>query len=318
MVEPIPAVVPDSSLGVARAVLASKARSFSLASRLLPAEVRDDVARLYAYCRHIDDLADDLQDARALDQVRREITGAAPPGPIIAGLLDVAARRGLPLAAALALLDGVEGDLAPARLRDDRALLRYCWHVAGTVGLMMSPMLGCADPAARPFAVDLGVAMQLTNICRDVREDALNGRVYLPATRLLPHGVTPDRLLCAVTPADPSARADALLHAAVAAVTIDLLRAAERWYDSAAAGLRFLPLRGRLAAAAALCVYRGIGRKLLVSGGDPLQGRTVLTGFERLRLALSGVRLALSPPPPAPHDPMLHLPLSDLMVKLET
>lgn len=285
----------------ARALLGRKAKSFAIASRLLPADVRDDAARVYAFCRHVDDLADDHRDDAALAAIDAELRGHRRARPVVSELLGVAYRRGLPTDAARALVAGVRGDLEPVRIADDTALLRYAWSVAGTVGLLMAPLLGATERAARAFAVDLGVAMQLTNIARDVAEDAANGRVYLPETRLRAAGVAPEALLRGEADRD-----------AVATVVRDVLALAEVWYRSAEDGLGYLPWRGRLAATVALEVYRGIGRKLLARGGDALGGRTVLGGLQRVGLALRAVVRTPWATRRGRHDAMLHGPLRGL------
>lgn len=173
--------------------LAHGSRSFRLASHFLPVDARLDAAVVYAFCRHVDDVVDEARDrasaTSALDAVRAQLDGRAPPEPLVATLDEVAARTGMVRAAALELVDGVGTDLHEVLLTNDRGLLRYCYGVASTVGLMMCGVLGVRERAAHAFAVDLGVAMQLTNICRDVAADAAMGRVYLPATRLQSHGI---------------------------------------------------------------------------------------------------------------------------------
>ena len=221
------------------AVLARHGRSFHLASRLLPPDRRQAAATLYAFCRHVDDLADDHQDLEGLQQVRQ--------GPWMDRVLDL----GVPADAVHHLLNGVTSDLEHEHFEDDAQLMRYCYQVAGTVGLMMCSVLGVTDRDALPHAVDLGVGMQLTNICRDVKEDHENGRKYLPGV--------PDR--------------DAVRH---------YLTLAEAYYASAEAGLPAIPWRSRAAIAVASAVYRQIGRRLLRTGGDPWVGRTIVPLWEKL------------------------------------
>ena len=265
------------------ATLAAGSRSFSFASRFLPARRRADAALLYAFCRWVDDLADEAPDpgeARLrLDEVEAELSGAAPRRPIVAALASMAERVDLDLAHALELVRGVRSDLEAVRVPDDRALLRYCYRVAGTVGLMMCPVLGVRVEAAQPFALDLGVAMQLTNICRDVLEDARRGRVYLPADRLAAAGVSQAGLLT-LSPERPSG---------VERVVQDLLQLAERYYQSADRGLGFIPVGPRVAIAVASRVYREIGRRLLARGGAALAGRTVVSGPRKGWVALVAV-----------------------------
>lgn len=282
--------------------LAYHGRSFHLAGRLLPAASRDDAAVCYAFCRMADDAVDEapsVDAARvALAELRAELAGTTPARPLVEAWRALVARRGIPACAAEGLLDGMETDLDPVTVQDDAELLRYCYRAAGTVGLMMASILGVSARAATAHAIDLGVAMQLTNIARDVAEDAARGRVYLPADRLRAAG-QPD--------------AAPLEAAPVSRVVTDLLALAERFYDSGLAGLRYLPFRVRPAIAAAAFLYRGIGRALLARGADPLRGRVVLGTATRLRLALAGLIHGLVPHAARAHDARLHLSLQDVL-----
>ena len=172
--------------GAARAVLCRHGRTFHFASHLLGATHGERAATLYAFCRHVDNLADeagDVQAARlALAGVRDALVTGRAEDAWTAAMLRLQASTGLPLAPALELVAGVASDLDAVRIADEDALVRYAYRVAGTVGQMMCAVLDVHDPRALPFAVDLGIAMQMTNIARDVGEDARMGRRYLPAS----------------------------------------------------------------------------------------------------------------------------------------
>lgn len=288
------------TLAAARAVMATKAVTFRTAARMLPADSADDAALVYAFCRAVDDLADDHQDTVALARIRAELLGDGAPGRVVGPFLEVAARRGIPVEAATDLVDGVTTDLGRVRIQDDHELFRYGYAVAGTVGRMMAPLLGAPGLAAAAPAVHLGVAMQLTNICRDVLEDAGRDRVYLPAERLRRAGLDPEDLV--------TGRAD---RAAVAGVVMEVLGLAERWYASAEAGMRHLPPRTRLAVLVAARTYRAIGRRLASRGGDALAGRTILPWYRRAAAGADAVR-AWPSPPDLRHDLRLHAELSGL------
>ena len=144
------------------------------------------------------------------------------------------------------LTDGVLLDTQKVAIQSEAELLRYCYQVAGTVGLLMCDLFGVKDPVARHHAIDLGVAMQLTNICRDVYEDALNGRVYLPGD--LFESITAEKI---VSP-DVSTTS-------VRQVVGYLLSEAEIRYESGISGLCFLPTQARLAIYVATLTYREIG-----------------------------------------------------------
>ncbi|MBA3496753.1 MAG: squalene/phytoene synthase family protein [Gemmatimonadales bacterium] len=170
------------------------ARSFYFASRFLPAEKKRAVFALYDYCRHADNLVDArgdraraevLSDLEALGATVRALhAGAASPGDRWLALADTLRRCDVPLEPLLELLDGVAMDLDDVAFPDYSSLHRYCRLVAGGVGLMLGPVLGAAPHRFREPGVGLGVAMQLTNVLRDVGEDLDAGRLYLPADEL--------------------------------------------------------------------------------------------------------------------------------------
>jgi phytoene synthase len=250
------------------AVLAAGSKTFRFASFFLAPDRRTDAALLYRFCRHVDDVADESEDADAaragLARLTDELTGRVPARPLIAETLALFRRRDIDVRYALELIVGVASDLDTVRVRDDAELVRYAYRVAGTVGLMMCGVLGVKDPDALAHAVDLGVGMQITNICRDVAEDARLGRVYLPATRLRSVGI----------PATPDGVATS--REGVQVVVLDILSMADRYYTSGEDGLRYIPTRARLAILVAGRLYRAIGVVLRQRGGDALAGRTVV------------------------------------------
>lgn len=271
-----------------REVLAQNSRSFSWASWFLPADRRDDAAVVYALCRLIDDVADECEGvdkARAeLALVRQELEGRRDTRPLVAAFVEVAHRRHLDIRYALELIAGVESDLGKVCMRSDRDLLRYCYRVAGTVGLMMCAVLGVDRTDGFPHAIDLGVAMQLTNICRDVLEDAQRGRIYLPAKRLRDVGVTSGALFDGS--ADPQK---------VGEVVCDLLALADRYYRSADRGMVYIPARSRLAIVVASRIYRAIGVQLRLNGGDALAGRTIVSGTMKIWWVMVALSAYCSP-----------------------
>lgn len=255
------------------AVLAQHGRSFSLASTFLPREARGDAAVLYAFCRLADDLVDEAPDpvqARlGVGRLRAELVGEEPPRPLVVEVQRILVPVGIQ--PALDLLDGVESDLAFEQPADDDALFHYCYQVAGTVGLMMCAVLGVTDEEAWPHAIDLGIGMQLTNICRDVLEDAERERVYLPRSRF------------PVLPGDVAREGERVRR-----VVGELLQIADERYVSGRKGFRFIPLRTRVAIAIASRLYQGIGHRLRRNGCDALAGRTVVPGWEKGLLAMRG------------------------------
>ncbi|MEM9556164.1 MAG: phytoene/squalene synthase family protein [Acidobacteriota bacterium] len=246
--------------------------SFALAARLLPADVREDALALYSFCRQVDDLADLSTDRdaarRELEVVRRALLAEPAPeavgGVPVGTIRRLAARRGVPLEPLVDLVDTVAGDLGPVRIATRADLLDYCYGVAGTVGVAMAAVLGVRSMAALHPAIDLGIAMQLCNIARDVVDDAARDRLYLPLDAL-GDGVTPQRLLAG----DPAARAAAW------DATRGLLALADELYRRADRGLPAIPLRSRPAIVLAARGYEEIGRELLRGGGDAAWRRPV-------------------------------------------
>lgn len=295
----------------ARAVLARHGRSFHWAARLLPEDMAEDAAALYAFCRHVDDLSDRGDGggtARAtLSVLRAGIAAGLPVNEDAKVFLALSQRRKIPVNPALHLIDGAIADMAGPRLATAQDLVVYGYRMAGTVGQMMCPLLGARHRVAEAFAIDLGIAMQLTNIARDVVEDARMGRRYLPADIL---GCDPDP--AALVHPDPALAAR--LWDAILAV----LGMARGYYRSADRGMAFLPPRPRLAILTAARVYEGIGGAIRRGGPDRYWTRRAVVGpagkaWHTARAA--GAFLAGLGKPPMPHDPALHAPLAALSAR---
>jgi phytoene synthase len=257
----------------ARATTRSVARTFSLACRLLPRSVRDDVYLLYLVFRTLDDLVDDGRPEAEgqVAAVAAWAEGRAGPSTREVEVLEgLAARYPLPLEALSEFCAGMRQDLALETFASEADLDRYCFRVAGTVGLVMTSLLGTRDAVrAQPAAAALGMAMQRTNILRDIDEDAENGRVYLAEETLARHGV-----------AAPGRR-EALLREQIAR--------ADELYDQGLPGTRLL-LRGGRAVAAAGAMYREILRQIERDGLGVRPGRSAV---RPARKALVGARAAL-------------------------
>jgi phytoene synthase len=274
---------------------------------------------VYAFCRIVDDSADEAASNEAAQQaltgLRRELKRDKPPRQLVRAFLNVAERRGIDLASAHELIDGCASDLGTVRIQSDRELLRYCYRVAGTVGLMMSSVLGVSDPEARHHAIDLGVGMQLTNICRDVLEDARRDRVYLPAERLEAAGVTQQALLNVHGEGDAD---DSEVRQVVARVVDELLDIADDYYESADRGMHYIPLRCRPAILVASRVYRAIGVRLRTYDCDALRGRTVVPAHWKAYWVMAGLFALVSTNrfrdarPALTHDSALHDELAGL------
>ncbi len=187
-------------LAACRALLRTGSRTFHAASRVLPGRVREPAIALYAFCRLADDAVDvDGGGHAALVELRRRLdlacAGRPLDGPADRALADVLRRHAIPRDLPAALLDGFEWDCEGRRYPSYEALLDYCARVAGTVGAMMALLMGQRAPDVLARACELGVAMQLTNVARDVGEDARAGRVYLPLDWLRAEGIDADAWL---------------------------------------------------------------------------------------------------------------------------
>jgi len=182
--------------------LTRRSRSnFYYAFLFLPRAQREAIYTVYAFCRIVDDLVDlggipEVQ-RRELERWRRELARCfegAPEDPVAERLADVVRRFPIPRSALEAILDGVEMDLDRSRYETFEDLYLYCYRVAGAVGLCCIEIFGYTDPRCREYAVNLGIALQLTNILRDVQVDAERGRIYLPQEDLRRFGVSPEDL----------------------------------------------------------------------------------------------------------------------------
>jgi len=182
---------PRAAYDTCRDVTRSASKTFYLASRFLSPEKRRAVWAVYAFCRTADDLVDSTAPAgerlaaiEALEGALLAAYDGSTGDPILVAYVDASRRFGIPLGPALALLRGARMDVTIRRYRTYDELCQYCYLVASTVGLLVSPILGARSPEALAYGVMLGRAMQLTNILRDVGEDASLGRVYLPGEDL--------------------------------------------------------------------------------------------------------------------------------------
>jgi len=187
-----------------RAITKKSASNLALAFILLPKPKRDAMSALYAFCREVDDVADDesvpaaqrraqLADWRS--DVRRACENQPPQFPVNRELQPVIQKYSLPYRLFDELIQGCEMDLSTNRYEDFETLEKYCYHVASVVGLLSIEVFGYKNPATRDYAIYLGKALQLTNILRDVKTDAERGRIYLPLDELRKFGVTPDEIL---------------------------------------------------------------------------------------------------------------------------
>jgi phytoene synthase len=258
------------------AILKKHGKSFNFARFFLGSETGIAAARLYRFCRIVDDIADENEDkveaAQQLTLLKQQIVQNQKTDPVIGDFLELCSEYGIDRNHGITLIDGVSQDLIPLALASDKMLIQYAYRVAGVVGLMMAPILG-AKKLGFSFAVDLGIGMQLTNIARDVMEDAQMQRRYIPGDWV--EGLSAEQIA-------NNELADRIV---VQKAIKSLLQLAETYYQSGLSGLYYLPARNRRAIAVAAFVYRDIGRKLLSNQCIYWQGRVIVPTARKLQLA---------------------------------
>ncbi len=283
---------PAIDLAACEQLMRGGSKSFFAASSLLPLRVRIPAIALYAFCRVADDAIDDCGDsagerAQAMHALRQRLDAiyAGEPGSVIEdrAMAMVVHRYRIPRALPEALLEGFAWDAAGRVYESLEDLHHYCARVAGSVGAMMAMVMGVRDRHALARACELGNAMQLTNIARDVGEDALHGRLYLPRGWLRDAGIDPDGWL-----AQPGFRPE-LGH-----VVGRLLLEADRLYRQGSTGIAQLPRDCRGAILAAAMIYADIGNVVAANAMDSVSRRAVVGGARKLTLlCLAKVRAQL-------------------------
>ncbi|WP_296579882.1 phytoene/squalene synthase family protein [Xanthobacter sp.] len=295
-------------VGASEEAIAKGSKSFAAAARLFGPRMREDAVMLYAWCRHCDDVVDGQElghgriasaqtPAERLDalfeETRRAYRGVSSSHPAFAAFAEVVRRNDIPERHPFDLLEGFRMDVEDRRYQTLDDTLTYCYHVAGVVGVMMALIMGARDEVVLDRASDLGLGFQLTNISRDVIEDAGIGRIYVPETFLLMEGV-PDGGIAA-----PEHRPQ------VAAAVARLLDVAEPYYEQAVIGMGALPFRAAAAVGAARCVYRGIGTEVRRRGPKAWDARVSTSKAQKIGYLMQGIGLALAirrsrPQPPRP------------------
>lgn len=258
-------------------VIQHHSRSFSLAAGLLPRTVRKDVEKLYAWCRWCDEAVDEApnQETAAIwltglrEDVERIYRGEPPLHAASQWLAELVDRHSIPKHLPLDLLEGMETDLGNPVFETEGQLLEYAYQAAGTVGLMMCRVLGVSDPRAFPKAKALGMAMQLTNIARDVKEDWVRGRRYLPKPWL---SRVPGKDLL---PTNQEARNGVQ----------KLLAKADDLYEEGLRGLADLPASVRYAIRLAGGIYREIGEEIRRNDFQVMNGRMFVNRSAKFKIA---------------------------------
>ncbi len=263
------------------AILRAGSKTFHLASRALPGRIRRPTLALYAFCRHADDAVDDAADAArarlAVEALRARIdrvyAGRALDSVVERAFSRVVHRYGIPRSEPELLAEGMEWDVAGRTYRTLDDVRAYAARVAGSVGVMMTYIMGRSEPDVLERARDLGLAMQLTNIARDVGDDARMKRVYLPEEWLVEEGSSATELLASPAPTP-----------AVRRTVARLLAAADAHYVRADEGIAHLPIDCRVAIRAARLTYAEIGRVVEGRNYDSVTARAVVPLSRKLVL----------------------------------
>lgn len=256
---------------------AEHSKSFYMASGLLPKDKRSAVRALYAFCRTVDDIVDEgtTNDRDVeLDYWRAIVRGAQQPRAndlIGQAWTHTRLHYHIPTQYALQLIDGVSCDLGNVRYQTFDELATYCYGVASTVGLMSMYVVGFKTAEAVPYAIKLGVALQMTNILRDVGEDFRNGRIYLPQQELYAYSLTNEDLASGVV----DARWREFMN-------FQIYRTRQLYVD-ASRGLRYLERDGQMSIGAASGFYQGILEAIEANGYDVFHKRASLSAWNKLR-----------------------------------
>lgn len=271
----------------ARKLTAFYSRSFYVSASALPRQERWATYAVYGFCRYCDNLIDNPR-ARSteelvheLDVLAQELLTAYRTGesehPIIRPFIITALRYGIPSEYPLDLIKGVQMDLTHKHYDTFEDLYVFCYRVAAVVGLMMTHVLGYKDAAAFEYAAQMGVAMQLTNILRDVSEDKDRGRIYLPRHEMAQFGVAPGDIM----------------HERMTPQLRELMKfqaeRAHHYYNSAQAGIALLPANTQFAIYSASKIYRGILQRIESRGYNPFLGRVFVSHSTKLRILLHEV-----------------------------
>jgi phytoene synthase len=266
-----------------RTLLRGGSLSFHAASRLLPHNMRDPAVALYAFCREADDVIDnDNSGTAGLTWLRERLSliydGRPLDLPADRAFARIVDRFALPRALPEALLEGFAWDAEGRRYPTFSDVRAYSVRVAGTVGAMMAVLMGVRDRKRLSAAVDLGVAMQLSNIARDVGEDARNGRLYLPLDWMAEAGIDPEAFL-----------ANPVYSKELGTVVHRLLYAADGYYSHGSAGIARLPVKCRFGMGAASLLYAEIGKEVARRGMNSVSSRAVVSGRRKAWVLATGL-----------------------------
>ena len=304
---------PETNAKLEAAIsLQKNGKSFYWASQFLGREMAGNAAILYAFCRVLDDMADgDMEDGpeRLSNMQKKLLQKTGVSDPVLEEILPFFDELNLPKRAVTDLIEGLLQDQKYVLLKNEAELIQYSYHVAGTVGWMMCSVLKCNNKNALSFALDLGIAMQLTNIARDVYEDACMGRRYLPSNWV--DNLSPSQIVEAAR--EPNSNKANVIKRAI----LKLLELSDTYYGSGVKGLVSLPWKAHLAIAIAAFVYRRIGIQLRRNQVNWYDGRTVTSNFVKFQSSCAALPFLFTRFKTLPkHDVKLHQPLAEKLDSL--
>lgn len=234
-------------------IIYKNSKSFFWASKFLPKKILEKVINIYAFCRLQDDLVDEgikIEDSSEVEELENIIKSYGVSKNIISNLME-----------------GINSDKNFKRFKDNSELLRYCYKVAGVVGLMMIKALDIKQSEAKYFAIDLGMAMQLTNISRDIMQDYKKNRIYIPENT----GINKD-IISNMTSENEKK---------IKKVVNQIILKSEIYYKSSLNGMRYIPIRSRLAILVSLRIYQGIGIKIIKTEKKFIHENLYVTNIEK-------------------------------------
>lgn len=282
--------------------LRMKSSTFYLSSLWLSPHVRPDVVKLYYFCRYLDDLADkpNHQHQGHIATILTDISNGSNHHPISQHMHAIIETHQIPSTVAVSLIKGIQKDLTNIKIKSQQALIQYAYEVAGTVGIMMAHILDTKSTEAQHHAIDLSIAMQLTNIARDVYEDASIGRRYLPGQWL--YHASPEIII----QRQPTTQ----IH--VNQAIYKIIQLAEAYYASGIAGIHYLPNQYQNAILKAALLYQKIGHNLMRMSNPFQRTKTRLTLLKKLPILLKNTHLNPTLPehPIHLHNDICHLPFT--------
>ena len=287
-------------------ILRENGKTFYFAGLFLEKNILNKAARLYAFCRYIDDIADKSIDnaisMKELGSILKALESNESSNPRVMDFIHLKNETNIDINAAQSLVLGAMSDLSHSQIKDTDSLIRYCYQVAGTVGVMMCAILRIKDTNAHKFAIDLGMGMQLTNIARDIHEDSAINRLYIPKS--WSQNITIEKI--------KSKDTAALIY--IEDASKKLLSLADRYYESGYSGLNHIPQRSRIAIEVAATVYQAIGTIIKSRQHNPFLGRAIVPYkhkvFYALKILLKQLYSRKNKDMLPQHNEGLHLPLN--------